>query len=143
MSRKVLSSLFFTLALVGPLSAQDVFVPRELKAEAAHSPGKEVAKPKEGVRRAEPATQVESKAPAKQPTVVTQPAAAKPDVPVVKADKALASKDKPAVSAPTKTEKAAAVADPQPKKIAKADSTKAKTKKSAPAEKKVSKTEPS
>ena len=142
MSRKVLSSLFLSLALVAPLSAQDVFVPRELKAQAAHSvAAKDPVKSKEAVRRADPASQAELKAPAKPPTVATSEVTEKPAVPAPKNDKAVASKEKSTVSPAVKPEKVPGAANPEPKKIAKAETIKAEPTKEksekASAEKKV------
>ena len=63
--RRALPSLFCALALAAPAYSQDVFVPRELKAQPVHplkeqkpeaKSEKPAEKPKEIVRRAEPVT---------------------------------------------------------------------------------------
>jgi murein DD-endopeptidase MepM/ murein hydrolase activator NlpD len=129
MLRRALPSLFCAFALVAPAYSQDVFVPRELKAVAVHP------KPKEVVRRAEPVTPAEVKAPAKEETAKTdaaKPKAAKTETAPAKTEKAVA-KEKPAAE---KGEKAPVVADkPTSKKVADAPKEKEKA-----SEKKTAKT---
>src|SRR6478752_9567634 len=108
MLRRALTSLICALALVAPAYGQDVFVPREMKATPAHPPKEHNAdakpsKPKEVVRRAETANDIEVKpAPKEQ------------------------AGDTAKVKAP-KTEKAPAPAEEPTKKIAKSDTAKEKT----------------
>jgi murein DD-endopeptidase MepM/ murein hydrolase activator NlpD len=105
MLRRALPSLFCAFALIAPAFGQDVFVPRELKAVAAHPP-----KSKEVVKRAEPAKDAETKAPAKDETAkadTSKSKAPKTDSAPAKTEKAVA-KEK---SAPAKEQKAPLVAD--------------------------------
>ncbi|HVF72973.1 MAG TPA: peptidoglycan DD-metalloendopeptidase family protein [Chthoniobacterales bacterium] len=139
MSRKALSSLIFSLALLAPLaplSAQEIFVPRELKAQAVHPPAtKEAvaetkpAKPKEIVRRAEAVTESDLKAPEKKSAPVTaeaaKPKAQKTEVIATKVEKTVAAKEKAAPPGPAKVEKPAVVSvETAPKKVAKAETVK-------------------
>ena len=67
MLRTALASLFCSLLFVAPSYSQDVFVPRELKAQAVHPPAvkehsADSKAPKEVVRRAEPVTESDLKA---------------------------------------------------------------------------------
>jgi len=122
MLRRALSSLFCVFALIAPAYSQEIFVPRELKAVPVHPP-----KTKEVVRRAEPVTPPEVKAPpAKEPIVDTGPAKSK----VAKADVAPAKTEKPELkekSAPAREQKATAVTvETNSKKVA--DATKEKEK---------------
>ena len=114
--------MFCVFALIAPAYGQEIFVPRELKAVAVHPP-----KTKEVVRRAEPVTPPEVKAPpAKEPIVDTGPAKSK----VAKADVAPAKTEKPELkekSAPAREQKATAVTvETNSKKVA--DATKEKEK---------------
>ena len=105
MLRRALTTLFCSLALVAPAFSQDVFVPRELKAVPVHP-----LKPKEVVRRAEPVTDADLKAPppgtesVKSKAQKTEPApaktekVAKADASKEKSDKPSAPKEKPAVT---------------------------------------------
>jgi murein DD-endopeptidase MepM/ murein hydrolase activator NlpD len=121
MLRRALTALFCAFALVAPAYGQEIFVPRELKAIPVHPP-----KPKEVVRRAEPATDADSK-PVKESAPSSE--AAKPKGPKTE-------------TAPVKTEKTApkekspVVSDDASKKTAKADAPKEKSDKpAAPKEK--------
>ncbi|HEX8897139.1 MAG TPA: peptidoglycan DD-metalloendopeptidase family protein [Chthoniobacterales bacterium] len=93
MLRRALPSLFCAFVLAAPAYSQDVFVPRELKAQAVHPPKEKTEKPKEIVRRAEPVTDDNNKP--KPPK--TEIAAAKTEKPAAQ------PKEKPA---PTKTQMA-------------------------------------
>jgi murein DD-endopeptidase MepM/ murein hydrolase activator NlpD len=116
MLRRASTALFCVLALATPVLAQDVFVPRELKAVPVHP-----AKPKEVVRRAEPVANADSK-PAKEVTTATEsikPKAAKTDTAAGKTEKV----------APK--EKAPPAEEPAVKKTAKAEPAKEKADKAA------------
>jgi murein DD-endopeptidase MepM/ murein hydrolase activator NlpD len=150
MLRRALLSLCCAFALTAPVYGQDVFVPRELKAQPVH-PLKEhkPEKPADMVRKAETA-------PAKELPVIKVEKATAPKESatktVAKADpakdikeKVAASKKDPDVDLPTiKVEKTVAAKDPAPSKtVAKNDSPAAKQEK-APAKddkKAVAKTE--
>ena len=122
MLRRALPSLFCAFALAAPAYSQDVFVPRELKAQAVHPPKESKAeakpeKPKEIVRKAEavtapaskPATDEERvkkvakvetptektvKAPAKEKSVASKAAAAPADdIVTIKVQKPTVAKD--------------------------------------------------
>ena len=145
MLRRALPSLFCAFALAAPAYSQDVFVPRELKAQAVHPPKEskpeaKPEKPKETVRRAETVTNAESK-PSKE-SASTADTAAKPKSP--KTETAVAKIEKPAPSkekaAPAKddlttikVEKATTAKEPPAAKtVAKADAPKDKKEKVAP-----------
>src|SRR6476469_1262044 len=119
MLRRALPSLFCALALATPAYSQDVFVPRELKAQAVH-PAKEQKpeKPKEVTRRAEPVTDNEI------PTIkVEKPAVA--SAPKDKKEKTAPAREKADVEIPTiKIEKVAAAKESATKSVAKAETTK-------------------
>ncbi len=94
MLRRALTTLFCSFALVSPAFSQDVFVPRELKAQAVHPP-----KPKEVVRRAQPVTDADLKALPKTGTAAAKTEKTAPkekSAPVVKSDKAPAAADQAA-----------------------------------------------
>jgi hypothetical protein len=108
MLRRVLPSLFCAFALAAPAYSQDVFVPRELKAQAVHpqkehKPEAKPEKPKETVRRAEPITDAESKpskesassadTAAKPKSLKTETAVAKVEKPAPSKEKAVPAKD--------------------------------------------------
>jgi hypothetical protein len=100
MLRRALPSLFCALALAAPAYSQDVFVPRELKAQPAHPPKESKAeakpeKPKEIVRKAEAVT--DSK-PAKDDATTKK--VAKTEVATDKKDKAPAKEKSGASKAP-------------------------------------------
>lgn len=119
---KALSSLVLALAFVAPSYAQDVFVPRELKAQPVHPvAAKEPVKPKETVRRAEAVTEADAK-PAANPEVA-KARTPKTDSPAVKAEKVAVMKPS---APPVKAEKAPATTVPETatRKIAKAEATK-------------------
>src|SRR5690349_16701744 len=90
MLRRALPSLICALALTAPAYSQDVFVPRELKAQAVH-PAKEhkaeakPEKPREVVKKAEAVTPDEAK-----------PKAPKTETAVAKTDRPAATKEKSA-----------------------------------------------
>ena len=141
MLRRALPSLFCAFALAAPAYSQDVFVPRELKAQAAHPPKehKSEAKPeksKEVVRKAEAVTDDNV------PTIKVE----KPAVTTAskeKKEKAAPTKDKADVEVPTiKIEKVAASKEKSDKPVAKAETTKPEPAKEK-TEKAVAKTEPS
>jgi murein DD-endopeptidase MepM/ murein hydrolase activator NlpD len=103
MLRRALPSLFCAFALAAPAYSQDVFVPRELKAQPAHpakehKPEAKPEAPKEVMRRAEAATDASLK-PAKDEAASKK--TAKADTAKPAADK-VAAKEKPA-SAKTRT----------------------------------------
>jgi murein DD-endopeptidase MepM/ murein hydrolase activator NlpD len=105
MLRRALPSLFCAFALVAPAFGQDVFVPRELKAVAAHP-----SKTKEVLKRAEPAKDAETKSPAKDETAKADTSKAK----APKTDSAAAKTEKAVVkekSAPAKEQKAPLIAE--------------------------------
>jgi murein DD-endopeptidase MepM/ murein hydrolase activator NlpD len=119
MLRRALPSLFCAFALAAPAYSQDVFVPRELKAQAVHAPKEQkTEKPKEVTRRAEPVTDNEI------PTIkVEKPAIA--SVSKDKKEKTVPAKEKSDVEIPTiKIEKVAAAREPAAKAVAKAETTK-------------------
>jgi len=92
MLRRALPSLFCAFALIAPAYSQDVFVPRELKAQPVHPIKEHKAeakpeKPKEVVRRAEVVPEDEAK-----------PKAPKTDIASVKTDKPAATKEKSATA---------------------------------------------
>jgi len=123
MLRRALPSLFCAFALAAPAYSQDVFVPRELKAQAVHQPKEKKAeakpeKTKEVTRRAEPVTDNEI------PTIkVEKPAVA--SVSKEKKDKAAPEKEKADADIPTiKVEKKLAEKVPATKPVAKAEATK-------------------
>src|SRR4051812_16606641 len=91
MLRRASTTLFCALALLVPAYGQDVFVPRELKAIPVHPP-----KPKEPVRKAEPAGDVDLK-PVKESAAseTAKPKTAKAEAAPAKTEKA-APKEKPA-----------------------------------------------
>ncbi|HEX4631274.1 MAG TPA: peptidoglycan DD-metalloendopeptidase family protein [Chthoniobacterales bacterium] len=145
MLRRALPSLFCAFALVAPAYSQDVFVPRELKAQAVHPPKEhkpeaKSEKPKETVHRAETVADAESK-PSKE-SASTADTAAKPKSPktekiVAKTDKPAAPKEKAAPAKddlPTiKVEKTATAKEPAAvKTVAKTDGPKEKKDKVAP-----------
>src|SRR5947207_4541306 len=71
MLRRAFASLFSALALTAPAFSQDVFVPRELKAQAVHptkehKPEAKPEKPKEVVKRAEAVTENDAKPKARE-----------------------------------------------------------------------------
>jgi murein DD-endopeptidase MepM/ murein hydrolase activator NlpD len=120
MLRRALPSLFCALALTTPAFSQDVFVPRELKAQAVHptkehKPEAKPEKPKEVVKRAEAVTENDAKPKA------TETAAAKTDKP--------ATKDK---SATAKTPAADDLVTIKVEKTTAANTTKEKKEKAAP-----------
>src|SRR6476661_1806441 len=112
MLRKALLSLSCAFALAAPAYSQDVFVPRELKAQSVHpakehkpeakpdkpsevtrkaevvsnadsKPGKDAAENKK-VAKAEPVKEKTDKAPAKDKPVAAKSQAAADDVPTIK-----------------------------------------------------------
>src|SRR5881296_1509275 len=121
MLRRALPSLFCAFALAAPAYSQDVFVPRELKAQPVHPLKESKAepkpeKPKEIARRAEAATEANSKpakdepatkkvakaetatekpdkAPAKEKSVATKAPAAGDDIVTIKVQKPTVAKD--------------------------------------------------
>ncbi|MFN2623366.1 MAG: peptidoglycan DD-metalloendopeptidase family protein [Chthoniobacterales bacterium] len=115
MLRRALPSLFCVLALTAPAYSQDVFVPRELKAQAVHptkehKPEAKPEKSKEVVRRAEAMTQDDAKP-------KTETAAAKTDRPVSTKEKSAAPKTPAADDLVTiKVEKTTAANSPKGKK---------------------------
>ena len=145
MLRRALPSLFCAVALAAPAYSQDVFVPRELKAQAVHpakehKPEAKPEKPKETSRRAEVVVDAESK-PSKEsaPTAdtVTKPKSAKTETAVAKTEKPAPPKEKavPAKDDLTtiKVEKATTVkAPPTNKAVVKADAPKEKKDKVVP-----------
>jgi murein DD-endopeptidase MepM/ murein hydrolase activator NlpD len=112
MLRKLLTSLFCSLLLAAQSYSQDVFVPRELKAQAVHPPtvkehAEETKAPKkEVVRRAEPVTAADLKAPAIKETGPSADAAKsktpKADVATAKTEKA-PSKEKASATVKVET----------------------------------------
>ena len=123
MLRRALPSLFCAFALAAPAYSQDVFVPRELKAQAVH-PAKE--------HKPEP-----SKESAPAADTVTKPKSAKTETIVAKTEKPAAPKEKavPAKDDLTtiKVEKATTVkAPPTNKAVVKADAPKEKKDKIVP-----------
>jgi murein DD-endopeptidase MepM/ murein hydrolase activator NlpD len=145
MLRRALPSLFCAFALAAPAYCQDVFVPRELKAQAVHPPKEhkpeaKSEKPKETVRRAEAVADAQSK-PSKESAPIAD-TAAKPKNPktetiVAKTEKPVPSKEKavPAKDEPTtiKVEKTTTAKEPSaPKTVAKTDAPKEKKDKVAP-----------
>ena len=158
MLRTALTSLFCSLLLAASSYSQDVFVPRELKAQAAHPPAvkehaaeaKTPKTSKEVVRRAEPVTDADLKA----PTAKTEKSSPKEKAPVTakvekkdeaagktlaksdlakaelskeKTEKPAASKDKSA-AATVKVEKTTpAKEEPTSKALAKTESAKVET----------------
>ncbi|PYJ90436.1 MAG: hypothetical protein DME70_00660 [Verrucomicrobia bacterium] len=146
MLRRALPSLFCAFVLVAPAYSQDVFVPRELKAQAVHpvkeqKPEAKPEKPKEIVRRAEPVTDanlkpVKDPAPnvdaAKSKTAKTEPAA-------VKAEKSATKEKSPALIEEAASKKVAKTETPKEpsttKTVAKTESPKEKKEKASPAKK--------
>ena len=144
MLRRALPSLFCAFALAAPAYSQDVFVPRELKAQAVH-PVKEPKteakpeKPKETIRRAEPVADAASKpkeststadATAKPKSPKSETAIAKTDKPAPPKEKAVPAKDELTT---IKVEKATTAKEPPASKtVAKADAPKEKKDKVAP-----------
>ena len=148
MLRRALPSLFCAFALAAPAYSQDVFIPRELKAQAVHPPREhkpEVKpdKPKEIVRRAEPVTDADFKASKESaPTVdaATKPKSPKTETAVAaKTEKPAAPKEKVAAAkddlTTIKVEKtvAAAKESPATKTVAKTEVSKDKKDKVGPA----------
>jgi murein DD-endopeptidase MepM/ murein hydrolase activator NlpD len=140
MLRTALLSLFCWLVLLAPGYSQDVFVPRELKAQAVHpisvkehNAETKATKPKEVVRRAEAVTEANLKTPAAKES---SPASNEPiKSKALKADSATAKAEKtsPKEKSPSavKTDKApAATEDLANKKIAKVEPQKVKAEKS-------------
>jgi murein DD-endopeptidase MepM/ murein hydrolase activator NlpD len=124
MLRRALPSLFCALALAAPAYSQDVFVPRELKAQLAHppkeqkpeaKPEKPAEKPKEIVRRAEPVTD-------NVPTIKVEKATVA-NAPKDKKEKTTPPKEKSDTDIPTiKVEKVATAKEPSANKsLAKAE----------------------
>jgi murein DD-endopeptidase MepM/ murein hydrolase activator NlpD len=142
MLRRALPSLFCALALTAPAYSQDVFVPRELKAQAVHSakepkPEAKPEKSREVVRRAEVVTQNDARpkaetaaAKTEKPTVTKEKSATKTasgdDLVTIKVEKTTAAnttkekkekapppREKADVEIPTiKIEKVAAAKEP-------------------------------
>jgi murein DD-endopeptidase MepM/ murein hydrolase activator NlpD len=149
MLRRALPSLFCAFALIAPAYSQDVFVPRELKAQAVHpakehKPEAKPEKPKETVRRVEAVADAESK-PSKEsgPTVdtATKPKSPKTETAVAKTEKPAPLKEKavPAKDDLTtiKVEKATTAREQAAAKtVAKAETPKEKKDKVAPAKEK-------
>ena len=94
MLRRALPSLFCAFVLVAPAYSQDVFVPRELKAQAVHpvkehKPEAKPEKPKDLVRRAELVMDADLK-PVKDPAPnadAAKPKTAKNEPAAVKSEK--------------------------------------------------------
>ena len=133
MVRTVLTSLLCSLVFAAQTYSQDVFVPRELKAQAVHPPAvkehpAETKAPTDVVvRRAEPVTEADLKAPApKEPASRAESVKSKTpkaDLATAKTEKA-PSKEKSSASA--KVEKApAAKEEPATKTVAKTETVKA------------------
>jgi murein DD-endopeptidase MepM/ murein hydrolase activator NlpD len=123
MLRRALPSLFCALALTAPAYSQDVFVPRELKAQAVHptkehKPEAKAEKPKEVVRKAEAATPDDAK-----------PKAPKTEIAAAKTDKPALTKEK---SATAKTSAADDLVTIKVEKTTAANTTKEKKEKAAP-----------
>jgi murein DD-endopeptidase MepM/ murein hydrolase activator NlpD len=143
MLRRALPSLFCVFALLTPAYSQDVFVPRELKAQPAHPPKESKAetkseKPKEIVRKPEPVT--DSK-PAKDEATKK---VAKTEAPAEKPEKAPAKEKSVAAKAPApaddivtiKVQKPTVAKDPAtPKTVAKVEPPKEKKEKTTAAKK--------
>ena len=130
MLRRALPILFCAFALVSPMYGQEIFVPRELKAIPVQQP-----KAKEVVKRAEPSSQVEVKAPAKETVASTE--AVKPKTPKIETAPAAPAKTEKVVakdkSVPAKEQKLPAVGAEPPKKVADVSKEKEKTSKEKPA----------
>ncbi len=129
MLRRALPSLFCAFALAAPAYSQDVFVPRELKAQPVHplkeqkpeaKPEKSAEKPKEIVRRAEAVTDNNV------PTIKVEKATVANTL-KEKKEKAAGPKEKADADIPTiKVEKVVAAKEPASSKaIAKTDTAKA------------------
>ncbi|MEY2499797.1 MAG: hypothetical protein QOI07_131 [Verrucomicrobiota bacterium] len=134
MLRRALPSLFCAFALTAPVYSQDVFVPRELKAQLVHplkEPKAEAKseKPTEVVRKAQPVTVADTKpakdeaakkvakaepakekAPAKEKSVTAKTDAPSRDLSIIKVEKATPPKE-PATKTVAKTEPAKEVKD--------------------------------
>jgi murein DD-endopeptidase MepM/ murein hydrolase activator NlpD len=113
MLRRALPTLFCAFALTAPVYSQDVFVPRELKAQPVHplkehKPEAKPEKPVEVARKAEAATDgdakpakdpagkkvaKEEKAPAKEKAVAAKAQPPAKELPVIKVEKATAPKE--------------------------------------------------
>jgi murein DD-endopeptidase MepM/ murein hydrolase activator NlpD len=127
MLRRALPSLFCAFALAAPAHSQDVFVPRELKAQPVHplkeqkpeaKSEKPAEKPKEIVRRAEPVTannvptiKVEKATVANPPKdkkekIVPPKEKADADIPTIKVEKVATAKEPSANKPVAKTETA-------------------------------------
>ena len=156
MLRRALPSLFCAFALVAPAFSQDVFIPRELKAQAVHPPKErkpetKPEKPKEVIRRAEPVTDTDLTTikVEKMTTARELPAAktvAKTDAPKEKKDKVAPPKEKADADLPTIKIEKVAVAKPEPAKAkadkpAKDEKTVAKSEKAPVKEKSVAKSD--
>jgi murein DD-endopeptidase MepM/ murein hydrolase activator NlpD len=145
MLRKLLTSLFCSLLLAAQSYSQDVFVPRELKAQAVHPVAvkehatvETKAPKKEVVRRAQPVTEADlkaetataktDKAPAKEPASKTVAKTETPKAePSKEKEKVAAVKEKSAKSEPAtvKVEKAIPVKhEPATKAVAKNEAAK-------------------
>jgi len=119
MLRRALPSLFCALALTAPAYCQDVFVPRELKAQAVHStkepkPEAKPEKSREVVRRAEVGTQNDARP--------------KAETAAAKTEKATVTKEKSA----TKTASGDDLVTIKVEKTTAANTTKEKKEKAAP-----------
>jgi murein DD-endopeptidase MepM/ murein hydrolase activator NlpD len=145
MLRRALPSLFCAFALAAPAYSQDVFVPRELKAQAVHpakehKPETKTEKPKETVRHADSIADAPAKpSKASAPIVDTaaKPKSPKTETTVAKTEKPAPSKEKavPAKDDLTtiKVEKTTAAKEPPANKtVAKSDAPKEKKDKVAP-----------
>jgi len=163
MLRTALASLFCSLVLIGQSFAQEIFVPRQLKAVAVNPPASKepvaeakapkTTPPKEVVRRAEPVTEADlkvaekpaattaeatkAKSPKTDPAPAkTEKAPAKEKAPAtVKGEKAPLAKEEPAASAtkPAKTETAKAEPAKEKEKTEKVAAVKEKEKPAPPA----------
>jgi murein DD-endopeptidase MepM/ murein hydrolase activator NlpD len=143
MLRRALPSLFCAFALIAPAYSQDVFVPRELKAQPVHpqkehKPEAKAEKPKEVVRRAEPVTDADLT------TIKVEKATTPKDLPATKTvAKTAAPKEKKEKAAPPKEKTEADIPTIKIEKVAAAKSDPAKEKADKPAkdEKTVAKSE--
>jgi murein DD-endopeptidase MepM/ murein hydrolase activator NlpD len=146
MLRRALTSLFCAFALAVPAYSQDVFVPRELKAQPVHPPKENKAetkpdKPKEIVRRAELVTETNLK-PAKDEATTKK--IAKAETATEKPGKAPAKEKSTAPKTPApaddivtiKVQKPTVAKDPAtPRTVAKSEPPKEKKEKTAAAKK--------